>query len=57
MNTYIRESKVTYMITDEVKAGSYKEAEALPITQEVPKGAVTQRPIVIIKETLNGGEE
>ncbi len=54
MITYTRETTVTYIITDEVSAKSQKEAESLPITQEVPKGALIGRPIAIIKEELDG---
>lgn len=49
MKTYVREIKVTYIIMDEVKADSYEEAEALPVIQELPKGAITQRPVAIIQ--------
>tara|TARA_R110002020_G_scaffold122805_7_gene278709 strand:+ start:2030 stop:2191 length:162 start_codon:yes stop_codon:yes gene_type:complete len=48
MKTYKRETTVTYTITDIVEANSYEEAECLPITQEVPEGAIVQKPIAII---------
>tara|TARA_R100001463_G_scaffold726_4_gene3358 strand:+ start:290 stop:451 length:162 start_codon:yes stop_codon:yes gene_type:complete len=48
MKTYKRETTVRYTITDIVEANSYEEAEALPITQEVPEGAIVEKPIAII---------
>jgi hypothetical protein len=56
MITYTREATVTYIITDEVNANSYEEAEALPIVQEVPEGAMVEKPIAIIKKVLDKGE-
>jgi hypothetical protein len=50
MNTYIRQTMVQYIVQDEVEANSYAEAEAIPITQEVPKGAELQVPIAILKD-------
>jgi len=41
---------VQYIVQDEVEANSYAEAEAIPITQEVPKGAELQVPIAILKD-------
>ena len=48
MTTYKRETTITYTITDIVEANSYEEAECLPVTAEVPEGAVIQKPIAII---------
>ena len=56
MNTYKRETTVTYVISDIVEANSYEEAESLPITQEVPEGAIVEKPIAITYEVLDGGE-
>ena len=50
MNKYIRQTIVQYIVEDEVEANSYAEAEALPITQEVPEGAELQVPIAILKD-------
>tara|TARA_R100001440_G_scaffold28672_1_gene46317 strand:+ start:72 stop:242 length:171 start_codon:yes stop_codon:yes gene_type:complete len=50
MNKYIRQTIVQYIVEDEVEADSYAEAEALPITEEVPEGAVLEVPIAILKD-------
>tara|TARA_R100000030_G_scaffold32106_1_gene23680 strand:- start:521 stop:679 length:159 start_codon:yes stop_codon:yes gene_type:complete len=50
MNTYIRQTIVQYIVQDEVEANSYAEAEAIPITQKVPEGAVLEVPIAILKD-------
>ena len=50
MNTYIRQTIVQYIVQDEVEANSYAEAEAIPITQKVPEGAVFEVPIAILKD-------
>ena len=50
MNTYIRQTIVQYIVQDEVEANSYAEAEAIPITQEVPEGATLEVPIAILKD-------
>ena len=56
METYKRETTVRYTITDIVEANSYEEAEALPITQELPEGAELEVPIAITYGVLDGGE-
>ncbi|QDP68177.1 MAG: hypothetical protein Unbinned1473contig1000_55 [Prokaryotic dsDNA virus sp.] len=56
MKIYRRETTVTYVISDIVEANSYEEAESLPITQEVPEGAIVEKPIAITYEVLDGGE-
>ena len=50
MKTYKRETTVTYVISDEVEANSYAEAESIPIQEEVPVGAIVQKPIAIFCE-------
>jgi hypothetical protein len=50
MKTYTRETRVMYIITDIVEANSYEEAESLPIAQEVPEGAIVDKPIAIIEK-------
>jgi len=48
MKTYKRETTIIYTVMDEVEANSYEEAESLPIAQEVPAGAIIQKPIAIM---------
>lgn len=50
MKTYIRETRVTYIVTDEVQANSFEEAENMPVNEELPEGAISDKPIAIEKQ-------